>query len=172
MNYKTKEVIGGLIHLFVPSILIGLGTSFIVSISTGGIINIPWYWTTLASTGIQWIYHNTNRQKRKLINLQVEYEKESTKLDQLANELETNYTAHVDLLKKEIEEYASKDYKKYILPLTCQACGKENTVELDLENTEFTCKFCEVENAIYTNFSTVVKTSPMYDVNDFLVNAT
>ncbi len=170
MNNKTVDILKGLLHLTIPSICIGIGTSVVVSVTTG--ITIPWYWTTLIAIGIQWIYHNTNLQKRKLVHLQYEYEKESEILDKTATELEHNYNSHLELLKREIEEYSSKDYKKYILPLTCQACGKENTVELDLENTEFTCKFCGVENAIYTNFSTVVKTSPMYDVNDFLVSAT
>ena len=35
-------------------------------------------------------------------------------------------------IEKSLERYDSLEYKQYLVPLTCQECGKENEVELDL----------------------------------------
>lgn len=76
------------------------------------------------------------------------------------------------IIKDALAKYEGLEYKKYLIPLTCQECGKENNVELDLTKTEFKCRFCERKNAIYINFSTASLTEPLMDLKDIIANAT
>lgn len=116
--------------------------STLVGIGLNMILGIPWWAVTLAGIGSQLFYH--------FYKIQVKDTK---------------------IIKKSLERYDNLQYKKYLIPLTCQGCGRENNVELDLTNTEFKCKFCEVENAIYINFATATKTNPLYDLSDVVANA-
>lgn len=59
-----------------------------------------------------------------------------------------------DFLKKSLEEYNSKPYKEFMIPLTCQVCGKTDNVAMDLSKTEYRCTGCERMNAIYVTFAT------------------
>lgn len=77
---------------------------------------------------------------------------------------------YVNTLEDARKEYESLEYKKYILPLVCRQCGRENNVEMDLANTEFECKNCGRKNAIYINFSVATITDPI-NVNDFITKA-
>ncbi len=71
---------------------------------------------------------------------------------------------------KILNKYDKLEYKKYLIPLICQACGFNNSIEIDLTNTEFVCEKCARKNAIYINFSTAIITEPKIDPNDFLAN--
>lgn len=74
-------------------------------------------------------------------------------------------------LDEVIEAYKNLEYRKYIVPLVCKKCGIENQVEMDLmQNTEFKCIHCGMENAIYVNFFVAAKTNPL-NVNDFINKA-
>jgi hypothetical protein len=59
-----------------------------------------------------------------------------------------------NLLKTSLEEYTSKPYKEYLVPLICQVCGKTDNVSMDLTKTEYRCTNCERMNAIYVTFAT------------------
>lgn len=71
---------------------------------------------------------------------------------------------------KILNKYENLKYKKYLIPLICQACGSTNSIEIDLTNTEFVCSKCEKKNAIYINFSTAIISEPLIDPNDILAN--
>lgn len=61
------------------------------------------------------------------------------------------------LMKTFTETYSKLPYKKYMIPLTCQACGQKNIAEIDLDkNTEFVCSSCSKKNAIYVQFTTAI----------------
>jgi DNA-directed RNA polymerase subunit RPC12/RpoP len=53
-----------------------------------------------------------------------------------------------------VDEYNKKPYKKYNIPLTCQYCGREEGVDIDLEDTTYKCGNCSRTNAIYVTFTT------------------
>jgi len=55
-----------------------------------------------------------------------------------------------------VNEYNSKPYKKYNIPLTCQYCGVQENVDIDLEDTRYKCANCERTNAIYVAFTTAI----------------
>lgn len=55
-----------------------------------------------------------------------------------------------------LDEYRQKPYKKYNIPLTCQYCGREEGVDIDLEDTTYNCANCKRPNAIYVTFTTAV----------------
>lgn len=59
------------------------------------------------------------------------------------------------------KEYASKPYRKYIIPLNCAHCGSNNEIEIDLTDTEFRCDNCKKYNGIHTNFMTAAITEPI-----------
>lgn len=59
-------------------------------------------------------------------------------------------------IQKSVEEYASKPYRKYEIPLTCQYCGHSEAVDVDLNNTIYKCSTCERRNAVYVSFMTAV----------------
>lgn len=64
-------------------------------------------------------------------------------------------------IEKSLSRYDSLKYKQYLIPLLCGSCGKSNSIEIDLNKTEFTCS-CGKKNAIYINFSTAIATDPLY----------
>lgn len=59
------------------------------------------------------------------------------------------------------KEYASKPYRKYVIPLNCAHCGSKNEIEIDLTDTEFRCENCKKYNGIHTNFMTAAITEPI-----------
>lgn len=55
------------------------------------------------------------------------------------------------------EKYSNLKYKRYLTPLTCQACAAKNVIEIDLDkNTEFKCTTCGKQNAVYVQFITAI----------------
>jgi len=61
------------------------------------------------------------------------------------------------LMKSFTENYSKIPFKKYALPLNCQACNSKNVIEIDLDkNTEFVCDSCGKKNAIYIQFTTAI----------------
>lgn len=154
-NNKNKELIKSLSKLFLPA----LG----VSASLFYLFGIPWIPSFLGLFSIQimanliwdWILHK-----------RIEVKKVNEIINEYVSALETEQKQYEDAK----EEYQSLDYKKYIVPLMCRGCGKENNVEMDLSNTEFRCKYCSKSNAIYINFTVASITDPV-DVNNFITKA-
>jgi hypothetical protein len=62
---------------------------------------------------------------------------------------------------KAVQEYASKPYKKYILPINCGHCGQSNEIEIDLTDTEFKCTNCSKMNGIHISFMGSAITEPI-----------
>lgn len=60
----------------------------------------------------------------------------------------------INVIKKGLQEYNAKPYKEFIIPLTCQVCGKVDNVTMDLSETEYRCTSCQRKNAIYVTFAT------------------
>lgn len=60
-----------------------------------------------------------------------------------------------------VREYASKPYKKYMLPLNCAHCGHKNEIEIDLSDTEYRCENCKRYNGIHVNFMSAAITEPI-----------
>lgn len=59
-------------------------------------------------------------------------------------------------IRQAVDEYSKKPFKTYAVSLTCQGCGKPDTVELDLTNTEYVCSHCSRKNAIYVTITTAI----------------
>lgn len=78
----------------------------------------------------------------------------------------------IKAIETALTKYDSLEFKKYLIPLKCQECGRDNSVEMDLSSTEFKCIFCKRKNAIYVNFSTASLTEPLMDLRDVVANAT
>lgn len=142
MKNKILNLILGLSFLVLPSLGIGIALDYLLSIS--------WWAITIILISLQ-----------IGVNYYLTVYKEQNSLIKSVSKFE-----------EFIKRYEELKYKKYRIPLTCQACGRENTVELDLTNTEFKCKYCERNNAIYVNFSTAITTEPLLDPNDVIANAT
>ena len=68
----------------------------------------------------------------------------------------------VNSLKSSLEEYNKKPYKQYRIPLTCQSCGSNEDIDVDLNNTTYKCSNCHRTNAIYVSFTTAV----VFDSNE------
>ena len=113
----------------------------LVGVGLSYITAIPWWATSSVVVGLQLLYHYWS------------------------NEVKT-----VNVIKSAASKYENLKYKQYLVPLICQACGKMNNIELDLTKTDFKCEHCEKENGVYVNFTTAVKSSPVYDPKDFLAN--
>lgn len=96
--------------------------------------------------------------------------KNNKKINKELKKQEFEFNSYMEKYDKIAEEYKSLDYKKFIIPLTCQECGVVNNVEMDLANTEFICKKCNRKNAIYVNFSSASVVDPI-TVDDFLTKA-
>lgn len=125
------------------SIICLISPGLLLGVGFDVIFSIPWWSIMCMGAGLQWLYFFWKNKRN----------------------IETQ-------LKNALDQYESLDYKKYLVPLKCQACGRDNSVELDLYDTEFKCKSCDKKNAIYINFSTASITDPLLDPNDFIANAT
>lgn len=62
----------------------------------------------------------------------------------------------VKTIRQAVDEYSKKPFKTYAVSLACQGCGKTDTVELDLTNTEYVCSHCNRKNAIYVTITTAI----------------
>jgi hypothetical protein len=62
-------------------------------------------------------------------------------------------------------DYNSKPFRKYIIPLNCSHCGFKNDIDIDLNETEFKCTNCKKDNGIHLAFQTAAITEPMGDNN-------
>lgn len=60
----------------------------------------------------------------------------------------------INVIKNGLKEYNQKPYKDFVIPLTCQVCGKVDNVTMDLSETEYRCTSCQRKNAIYVTFAT------------------
>lgn len=60
------------------------------------------------------------------------------------------------------KEYLKKPFKSYLLSnINCGHCGHPNNIEVDLDNTEFTCRNCNKQNGIHVNFVVAAITEPL-----------
>ena len=59
-----------------------------------------------------------------------------------------------NLLKSAIDDFKSKPYKEYNIPLSCQYCGKAENINVDLNETIYECSNCKRKNGIHVTFMT------------------
>lgn len=143
---KPLKLLAQLVMWLAPPAVLGVGLHMLFGVSALAV--------GLTTVALQWFY-----------NYWYTYHKQFN----LVTESLAEQQATID---ESLAHYNALEYKKYKIPLTCQGCGRNNDVELDLTNTEFVCSFCELDNAIYINFTTATKTDPVYDMGDILANAT